>query len=78
VSGGRTPSTSAPRRPRNLVVLAALIVVAMSAAVAEAAPRTITTVAGNGAHGYRGDGGPAVSARLARPNDVAPLRRAPS
>jgi len=32
---------------------------------------TITTVAGNGAFGFSGDGGPATSARLASPWDVA-------
>lgn len=32
---------------------------------------TITTVAGNGSAGYGGDGGPAVSARLSAPEDVA-------
>ena len=31
----------------------------------------ITTVAGNGAYGFRGDGGPAISASLAYPNGVA-------
>ena len=31
----------------------------------------ITTVAGTGAYGYSGDGGPASSARLAQPNGVA-------
>ena len=32
---------------------------------------TITTVAGTGELGFSGDGGPATSARLSRPNDVA-------
>ena len=32
---------------------------------------TITTVAGTGARGYGGDGGPALQARLASPTDVA-------
>ena len=31
----------------------------------------ITTVAGNGTHGYSGDGGPAISARLSNPTGVA-------
>jgi beta-lactamase regulating signal transducer with metallopeptidase domain/sugar lactone lactonase YvrE len=31
----------------------------------------ITTIAGNGEEGYNGDGGPAASARLARPHDAA-------
>src|SRR4029079_1671980 len=33
--------------------------------------RTITTVAGNGDYGFGGDGGPATSASLAFPGDVA-------
>ena len=32
---------------------------------------TITTVAGSGAHGYSGDGGPGIQAQLALPGDVA-------
>ncbi len=32
---------------------------------------TITTVAGNGVHGFSGDGGPATSASLAKPRGVA-------
>ncbi len=32
---------------------------------------TITTIAGNGAHGYAGDGGPATSAALSYPESVA-------
>jgi uncharacterized repeat protein (TIGR01451 family) len=33
--------------------------------------QTITTVAGNGSYGYSGDGGPATSAQLGQPQDVA-------
>jgi sugar lactone lactonase YvrE len=36
-----------------------------------AATGIITTVAGNGTYGYSGDGGPAASALLANPSDVA-------
>jgi sugar lactone lactonase YvrE len=37
----------------------------------EVATRTVTTVAGTGAPGYAGDGGPALEALFNRPTDVA-------
>jgi hypothetical protein len=56
-----------------VVALAALTAVAVFAAAAHATPRAITTVAGNGLQGYTGDNGSATSAKLARPDGVAPL-----
>ena len=54
----------------GVTLLAALAVTSTAAA---AAPGDISTVAGNGIAGILGDGGPATSAELGTPRDVAPL-----
>ena len=51
----------------------ALLLLVSVAAAAQAAARTITTVAGTGAKRYTADNGPATSARLCRPAGVTRL-----
>jgi trimeric autotransporter adhesin len=61
-------------KTRSIIFGAALLTaLAVAQASAVAAPGDISTVAGNGTAGFLGDGGPATSAELGTPRDVAPL-----
>src|SRR3954467_1717380 len=54
----------------TICLASAMALSAIFAAAASAAPRTITTAAGNGAAVLSGDDGPATSASLNRPQGV--------
>jgi hypothetical protein len=66
-----------PRPHRSLVLrllaTCALLALAAAGVVHGASGERIETVAGSGSGGFGGDGGPATSALLTAPSDVAPL-----
>jgi sugar lactone lactonase YvrE len=53
------------------VAVVMVATVAATGAVAGSRPKALTTFAGTGAYGYRGDGGPATSAELFSPTGLA-------
>src|SRR6266496_2412911 len=71
----RKPSSPSrhPRRRSMFAGVAVLIGVGAFTAVATAAPRAITVVAGNGKKGYAGDHHAAIHAKLDQPRGVAAL-----
>lgn len=75
-SGGGPPSSSELYAPRDAVELAdgsVLIADTGNDRILRVAPDGVrTTVAGTGSGGYTGDGGPAASAKIKRPTDIAP------
>lgn len=60
-------------KTRSIVLIAAVAAAAALPSTAAALPGDISTVAGNGTAGPLGDGGPATSAELGTPRDVAAL-----
>ncbi len=62
-----------PRAIAAVLVVAFAVLVVGSAATADQLPAPIFTVAGNGASGQSGDGGPAIDATIDRPRSIAPL-----
>jgi hypothetical protein len=69
--GATAQNSPRPRRELS-ITLVALGSLAVVAATAQAAPSTITGVAGDGTFGYGGDNGPATSAKLALPTAISP------
>ena len=56
---------------RNILLLAAIVSWGTCSAFSQPASGVIRTVAGNGTSGFGGDGGPAISAELNFPTDIA-------